>query len=175
MTIERSAVVTVAGAVVAVLLQVLLAPNIALYGSFPDIPLVYVMAVAVARPADAGPVMPFSVGLVCDLLGSGPVGAEAFLFVAASVVVSRVFLVMNNDTLFMPFASMFVGVFAVEAAYGVFLLATGYPATFLGALLHRAIPCALYDCVVAILVYPLLMSLFPEESALSRILSPKLR
>lgn len=164
-----------AGALIALVLQVALAPNIALFGSFPCIPLVYVMALGVVDPANAGVALPFLTGLACDLLGSGPVGALAFLFLLAHVATARVFLVLENDALFMPFAIMFAGMLAVETLYGLLLVALGLPVSPASAFLHRAAPCALYDCVAAVIVYPLLVVLFSGVAREPEIRTPKLR
>ena len=100
MNLGREGVVIAVGAVVALLLQIVVAPNIALFSAQPNFLLAYVLVVAIARPLDAGPVLPFALGLVCDLLGSGPVGGYAFLFVIVSFIASRAFSVLDNDTLF---------------------------------------------------------------------------
>ena len=102
MNLGREGVVIAVGAVVALLLQIVVAPNIALFSAQPNFLLAYVLVVAIACPLDAGPVLPFALGLVCDLLGSGPVGGYAFLFVIVSFIASRAFSVLDNDTLFMP-------------------------------------------------------------------------
>lgn len=175
MMLGRADIVKAAGAVVAVLLQVIVAPTIALYGSFPNIPLVYVLAVSIACPSEVGPLMPFLLGLACDLLGSGPVGGMAFLFVLASVASSRLFLVLENSTLFMPFAIMFAGMLAVETLYGILLLALGLPVGFGDAFLHRIAPCALYDCVVGIVVYPIMMLALAGGTKEPQPRTPKLR
>ena len=99
MNLGREGVVIAVGAVVALLLQIVVAPNIALFSAQPNFLLAYVLVVAIARPLDAGSVLPFALGLVCDLLGSGPVGGYAFLFVIVSFIASRAFSVLGNDTL----------------------------------------------------------------------------
>ncbi len=99
---ERSIGRIAIGAVVAFLLQIVAAPNIAVAGAQPNFALAYVLVVAIVRPDEAGNVMPFLLGLACDFMGTGPVGAEAFLFTLASFGASRAFMVLDNDTLFMP-------------------------------------------------------------------------
>ena len=69
MNLTREGIVVAVGAVIAVLLQIVVAPNIALFSVQPNILLAYVLVVAIVRPADAGPVLPFALGLICDLLG----------------------------------------------------------------------------------------------------------
>lgn len=155
MNLGREGVVIAVGAVVALLLQIVVAPNIALFSAQPNFLLAYVLVVAIARPLDAGSVLPFALGLVCDLLGSGPVGGYAFLFVIVSFIASRAFSVLDNDTLFMPLVILVVSTLVVELFYAVFLMGTGFSAGPLDVFLYRALPCALYDCVVALVMFPL--------------------
>lgn len=168
MMLDRVDIIKACGAVLAILLQVVLAPNISLFGSFPCIPLVYVLTFAAVSPNSCGPLMPFAVGLVCDLLGSGPVGALAFLFMVASLCIARLFCVMNNDSLFMPLLSMFVALVVVESLYGILLIAIGLPVGYLEAFFTRAVPCALYDFAVALLVYPSMIRLFADSVVVSK-------
>lgn len=154
MSLERQSVVVGIGAAVAVLLQIVVAPNIAIFSSQPNFLLAYVLVAAIARPADAGVILPFALGLLCDLLGTGPVGAYACLFVVASFVVSRAFLVLDNDTLFMPLTLVAAAAFLSEMFYGVILVVFGSPCGMLDVFLYRALPCSLYDCVAALVLYP---------------------
>ncbi|WP_080798172.1 rod shape-determining protein MreD [Arabiibacter massiliensis] len=155
MNLTRENIVVAAGALVALVLQVVVAPNIALFSAQPNFLLAYVLVAAIANPHGEGPVMPFLLGLAYDLLGTGPVGGMALLFVLASFAASRAFAVLDNDTLFMPLTILAVAAFAVEMIYGALLVALGLPAGPLDAFLYRALPCALYDCVVGLVLYPL--------------------
>lgn len=142
------------GAVIAVLLQMVCAPNIALFGAFSNFIAVYVLVVSVVNPDRFTVVLAFALGLLFDLLGSGPVGAMAFLLTLVSYLASRAFFALDNDTLFIPLFVLAVSFFAVELFYGVFLAGTG-AAGFLEACVFRALPCALYDCAAALVIYPL--------------------
>lgn len=97
----------------------------------------------------------FVLGLVFDLLGSGPVGAMAFLLVLVTFLASRAFSVLDNDTLLHALAHLVVSTLVVELFYAVFLMGTGFSAGPLDVFLYRALPCALYDCVVALVMFPL--------------------
>lgn len=159
MNLTREHIVVAVGAIVAILLQIVVAPNIAIFAAQPNFLLAYVLAVAIARPLEAGPVLPFVLGLLSDLLGTGPVGAMALLFVLVSFLASRAFAVLDNDTLFMPLTILVVATFAVEMLYGVLLIALGLPVSPVDAFLYRALPCSLYDCVVGLVLYPLVARL----------------
>lgn len=136
-----------------------MAPNVAIFAAQPNFLLAYVLTVAIANPLGAGPVLPFALGLLFDLLGTGPVGGMALLFTLASLAASRAFAVLDNDTLFMPLAILVAASFAVEMLYGILLVALGSPVGLADAFFYRALPCALYDCVVALVLYPLVVRL----------------
>ena len=170
MNLGREGIVIAVGAVVALLLQIVVAPNIALFSAQPNFLLAYVLVVAIARPLDAGSALPFALGLVCDLLGSGPVGGYAFLFVIVSFIASRAFSVLDNDTLFMPVTIFVVATFAAEMLYGL-----GLSASPVDAFLYRALPCTLYDCVVGLVLYPIIARLLASGAQDRGPRTPRLR
>lgn len=163
------------GAVVALLLQIIVAPNLALFSAQPNFLLAYVLVVAIVRSHEAGPMLPFVLGLAYDLLGTGPVGAMALLFVIASAAASRAFSVLDNDTLFMPLTILAASVFGVEMLYGMLLMLLQWPASLADVFLYRALPCTLYDCVVGLIMFPIMTRVLngrPREGGLR---APRLR
>ena len=175
MNVTRENIIVAVSAVVAVVLQVVVAPSIALFSAQPNVLLAYVLVVAIVRPLEAGPVLPFVLGLVCDLLGTGPVGGMAFLFVLASFAASRAFAVLDNDTVFMPLTILVDATFAVEMLYGALLMALGLAVNPIDAFLYRALPCSLYDCVVGLVLYPLFARLLAAGAQEREMHTPRLR
>ena len=171
----RDALVAAAGAVVAVLLEVVLAPAITLFGAQPNFLLAYALGLSVARPERSGAALPFVLGLLYDLLGTGPVGGMALLLVAVCALSSRVFLYLDNSSPLASIAFLVLGSLAVEALYGALLLALGLPAGVGEAFVYRVLPCTLYDSAVALLVYPLLARLFAPPTRTGEPGSVKLR
>lgn len=166
---DRASLIVLVGAVVAVLLQIVIAPNIAISGAMPNFLLIFTMIVAIACPREGGVVLPFVLGLLFDLMGGGPVGAMAFLMTLFSFLASRAFSVLDNENLFMPFVTLAVSMLVVELLYGVFLVWFGVDVPLSEAFLYRGLPCALYDAVVSLILYPL-MSRFlasaPQQSGI---------
>ena len=171
----RGVVAAGLGAVIAVLLQVVVAPNIALASALPNFGLAYALVLAVVRPDRTGPVLAFVLGLVFDLLGSGPVGAMAFLLVLVTFLASRAFSVLDNDTLFMPVTIFVVATFAAEMLYGALLIGLGLSASPVDAFLYRALPCTLYDCVVGFVLYPIIARLLASGAQDRGPRTPRLR
>ena len=166
MNLGREGIVIAVGAVVALLLQIVVAPNIALFSAQPNFLLAYVLVVAIARPLDAGSALPFALG---------PVGGYAFLFVIVSFIASRAFSVLDNDTLFMPVTIFVVATFAAEMLYGALLIGLGLSASPVDAFLYRALPCTLYDCVVGLVLYPIIARLLASGAQDRGPRTPRLR
>lgn len=175
MNLGRDNIVVFVGAIIVVVLQIVVAPNITLFSAQPNFLLAFVLVVAIVRPTNAGPVLPFVLGLVCDLVGTGPIGGMALLFVLASAIASRAFLILDNDTLFMPLTILVVGSFAVEMLYGAMLIALGLGVSPVDAFLFRALPCALYDCVVGLVLYPIVARLLASSDQSRELHTPRLR
>ena len=167
---EKNNLVLVVGAIAAFVLQIALAPAVALFSAQPNF-----LVVAIVIPTEAGPVLPFVVGLLYDLTGTGPVGGMALLLVIACFLASRVFSLMDNDTLFMPLAIFTACALLVELSYGMLLMACGLAANPLEALFTRALPCALYDCAVGLVVYFVMARLLAGGAQDRGLRTPKLR
>ena len=157
-TPDRIAIVV--GAVLAMFLQLVLAPYIAVFSAMPNFIVVFAMIVATSRPHSYGAVLPFVLGLVYDLMTGGPVGAMAFSLTAFSYLVARMLSSLDNDTLFMPLILLALGVLLTEFAYGAFLLLFGYNAGLFEALAYRILPCFVYDLVLGIILYLFTTRLF---------------
>ena len=150
-TPERIAIVV--GAVLAVFLQLVLAPYISIMGAMPNFIVIFTMIVATSRPHSFGAVLPFVMGLLYDLLTGGPVGAMAFSLTAFSYLSARLLSSLDNDTLFMPLVLMALGMLLTELVYGGFLVMFGYNAGFFEALAYRIGPCFIYNLVLGIILY----------------------
>lgn len=146
---------TVVGAVAVVLLQMLLAPAITIAVATPNLILAYVLVVALVCPERDTVVFAFVMGLIYDLLGSGPVGAMALVCIAFSFALSRLQRVLHNDTLFVPLVLLIAGVFLADISYGILQIACGVDVGFLNSLIYRSLPCAVYDTVIAVVLFPL--------------------
>lgn len=165
MTPER--IFAVVGALVALLLQVLVAPYISIGAAMPNFVVAFVCAVAIARAHTYGAVMPFVMGLLFDLVGGGPLGAMAFSLTLFSFVAARLFAHSSNDSVLIAIVFLGISVLLVEVSYGVFLLLFGYGASFFEAIAYRIAPCFLYDFVISLVLF-LVARRFAQPVAPSR-------
>ena len=165
MNSRRHGVATVVGAVVAVLLQVMVAPSIALFGVQPNFIAAYVLVVAVVRPDSAGSVLPFVMGLLYDLLGTGPVGGMALLLLVVSFAAGNVLELFDNRTAPVALLVFLLATLLVESLYGILLIALGLPVGIGEALAYRALPCTLDDGAAGLLFYAVMSRLLGSESS----------
>ena len=164
--IDRGSIAVGVGGVIAMLLQIVIAPNIAISYAMPNFVLAYVLALAVARPARPCIACAFVMGLAFNLFAGGPVGGMAFLLVLAAFLISRAFTVVANESLFMPILAIVIASLAVEFLYGGLIVAVGSDGVGLfDAFLLRALPCALYDCVAGLVCLPLVMKFVVPRDA----------
>ncbi len=164
MTPDRIAVIV--GAVLALFLQLVLAPYITILSAMPNFVVIFTLIVAVSRPHSFGALLPFVLGLLYDLLTGGPVGVMAFSLTAFSYLVARLFASLENDTLFMPLAMMALGIFLVELAYGMLLTLFGYNAGLFEAISYRVAPCFVYDLVLGVILYLFTTRFFRTSGAI---------
>lgn len=151
----RDTLASVIGAVFAAILQIVLAPNIAIFSAMPNFIVVYCLLLAIVRPTSSGPVLPFVLGLASDLAVGTPIGSTSLLLVLFCFLVSRIFSVLNNDTVFVPLVLLFVASFIIELLVGAFSISIGVSTDLFSAIVYRALPCGLYDCVLSLVLYPL--------------------
>lgn len=163
MEITRENVASLIGAVIAVVLQIALAPTIALFAAVPNFIVAFCVVRAVAVPYRSGALIPLALGLIFDLVGGGPVGGMAFVLVLVTFAASRLFIALNNDTLFMPVAIILASTMLVEVLYGLVVVACGAGVSFGEAFLYRVLPCMLYDCVIGLLLYPIAVRVLVEK------------
>ena len=95
----RESVLLAVGAVVAVVLQIVLAPNVAILGAMPNFALVYMATSAMLAKRDMVVVVAFCCGLALDLIGTYTVGVYAGLFVVAAFAAMRSAAFFGSDTL----------------------------------------------------------------------------
>lgn len=155
---NRSLIISLVGALVVVLLQASIASAMQIGTAIPNFMLAYVLALAVSRP-EGGLVLPFVLGLMFDLMGSGPVGAMALVCTVMWFALSRLSVMLDNDTLFIPIVLIVAGAVLGNVLYGILVLACGADLSALEALVGRALPCGVYDSVLALVLFPVLLRL----------------
>lgn len=173
MTISRDAIILVVGGIVALLLQVIVAPYISFMNAIPNFVLVFALAFSVVRPDSDMALSAFLLGLGYSLFCGGPVGFMSILIIVATLVVTRVFVVLSNASLFMPFMLIAMAALVVETIVGISATSLADVSVF-EAVLFRSIPCALYDSIIGLIFYPILTRVAASKSTSDPLESPRL-
>ncbi|MGN0301403.1 MAG: rod shape-determining protein MreD [Anaerotardibacter sp.] len=166
MPVIKSQLIPLIAALICVVLQIVVAPMISLFSVVPNFITAFVIVLSILRKPDSTYGYAFILGLISDLLGSGPVGLTSLLLLIISFVLSRAFEVMDKSSLPMPMIASAASLFAFLLVYVIVLLITGYQAGFLELFIGRVIPEVIYDSIIAaiLLVATVKMGLTAEQS-----------
>jgi rod shape-determining protein MreD len=139
-------------ALTAVVLQIVLAPNMQIGNALPNFVTSFVIAFALVRCDEPHFVLAFVMGLIVDLLGSTAVGLTSLCLLIASFAVMLVGRTVGSDNLVMSIVVILAAVFAIDVVYALFMVGNGV-AGFSDAMLYRALPCTPYDATLGIIWY----------------------
>jgi rod shape-determining protein MreD len=138
----------------ATLLQVGLAPYIAIGGVVPNFLQIVVITLALVEGPVAGAVSGFAAGLIFDLLGSGPVGPAALVLCVTGYMAGLLHENMFAEGWLLPLTVLGIASLASSVAYGLLLDMLGAGGPFLLTFFTKMLPEALYSTALALLVYP---------------------
>ena len=160
---QRELFIAIVGAALAVIFDVVISPNIAIYSASPNAMVAYAIVIAMLLAGDAAFVIAFVLGMLCDLLGFGPVGAMPFLLVLAAFLVKRASGIFDNGTLFVPLVTLSVFILGVELLHAAFMLGLGTNISAIDAIVYLAVPCAAFDVVLGLILYPVMSHFLLER------------
>lgn len=155
----RETVILVVGSFAALVLQAVVAPNIAIMGAMPNFMLVYAGVSAMLHQGDASLVAACISGFVFDLATGGTVGVMAALLTLAAFATSKAGAVFGSDTLGVSLVVSMTCSLLVEVLYALFYVASAGVPVF-DALFMRAVPCSLFDCAMGLIMFPLITMMF---------------
>jgi len=147
----------------AFVLQAGLAPYLTIAGVTPNFLLLVVLTVALTEGPVTGATSGFIAGLLFDLLGSGPVGPMALVLAATGYLAGLLHEQMFAEGWLLPLTVFFVAALASEVAYSALLIMLGEGESFWMGLLTKCLPSAVYNTVLALLVYPWLARVLRRE------------
>lgn len=173
MTISRDTIILIIGCVVALLMQIIVAPFVSFMNAVPNFVLVFSLAYSVVRPDSEMALAAFLLGLGYNLFCGGVVGFMSILLILATLVVTRSFVVLNNASLFMPFVLIAIAALVVEVLVGICAASITDVGVF-EAVVFRSIPCALYDSIVGLILYPILSRVMVQKRTSDPLESPRL-
>ena len=141
--------------VVAFLLQVILAPNIAIGGISPNFFLVMLVPVCIISSQRASVIAGFVFGLLFDLLGAGPVGAMSLVMAAAGFLLSGMLATFKIDRMSTWLIVCGVLSLAVSFVFCVVVSIMGYEQSFFASIVFRVLPWTVYTLVAFAVAWPI--------------------
>ena len=168
--------IMVVSALLAVLLQIILAPSIAIASTVPDFVLVTVVILALHNGPIRSTVLGFLLGLVSDLLSAGPLGAMTLVLTLVGYTVSSLY--KSTSGVFVIGAVILVlATLLAEFLKSVLYAVVGSDSDFLLSLLLKVLPTTLYSVVIGLALLALYKLLTRDRSNNKRLggRSPKMK
>ena len=163
----NKALPTVIALVAAALLQVAVAPHLAIGGVVPNLLLLVVVTLALVEGPQAGASAGFAAGLVYDLLGSGPIGPAALVLVVIGHLAGLVHSNMFAEGWRLPVTVVFLASLVAELAYAGVLAVLGTGSPFWSSFTNVILPAAVYNGTLALLIYPVLARFLRREKQMT--------
>ncbi|MDZ4181098.1 MAG: rod shape-determining protein MreD [Coriobacteriia bacterium] len=147
----------------AMLLQVAVAPHIAIAGVAPNFLLLVVIALALLDGPRAGTASGFAAGLAFDLLGSGPIGPAALVLCVVGWVAGSLQANMFAEGWRLPVTVAFLTSLVAEVSYAIVLAVLGAGSPLLAAFTGVMLPAAVYNGMLALFLFPVLARFLRRE------------
>jgi rod shape-determining protein MreD len=148
---------------VAIILQVALAPQIALFGVVPNLVFLVVVTLAFLEGPVAGSAAGFVGGLFFDLLGTSVVGPYALVFCLVGYVAGLLQANLFAEGWLLPVTVVFIAGLGAEIVYGVMMAVLDVGLPFWWAFLRIMLPGAVYNTALAVLLYPVLTRVLRQD------------
>ncbi len=159
----RRALPSVVAVLAAAVLQAGLAPHLAIRGVVPNVMLLVVVTIALVTGPGRGAAVGFAAGLTFDLLGTVAVGPMALVLTVVGYLAGLLHEAMFAEGWLLPLTVVAVSSLASEVLYGLVLDLIGFGVAFWATLVTKMLPAAMYNTVLALLVYPWLARLLRRE------------
>lgn len=150
----------------ALLLQVGLAPHLAIFGVVPSFPLLVVITLAFVEGPVAGAWAGFAAGVLLDLLGTGPVGAWALVLAVTGYASGMLQENMFAEGWLAPVTVAALAGLLADASYLLVLTILGVAPSFWASLGGVVLPRALYNTALVLLAYPWLARFLRTDRAI---------
>ncbi|MBE0475531.1 MAG: rod shape-determining protein MreD [Coriobacteriia bacterium] len=158
---------TVGAIAAATLLQVAIAPEFAIGGVVPNFLLLVVVVIALVEGPRHGASAGFAAGLLLDLLGTSPVGPWALVLTLVGYGAGALQANMFAAGWLMPVTVALVAALGAELGYWLVLSVLGVGGPFVSTLAGVVLPGAVYDTVLALLVFPWLARLLRQGPSIT--------
>lgn len=154
---------TSAALFVALLLQAGLAPHVSIGGAVPNFLLLVVVTIALVSGPNSGASAGFAAGLFFDLLAAGPLGPMALVLSVVGYLTGALQANLFAEGWLLPLTVFGVSALFTEFSYWVVLRLVGEGGALGPAFVSAMLPSAVYNTVLALLVFPLLARFLRRE------------
>ena len=165
----KQAVPSILALLGAAILQVGVAPHLAIGGVVPNFILLVVVTLAMVEGPTAGCALGFAGGLVLDLLGSGPIGAWALVLCVVGYLTGMLQERLFAEGWLLPVTVVFAASLFAALGYWAVSSIAGEGGAFGATVLRIILPSAIYNTVLAVLIYPWLARLLRREPAVETV------
>lgn len=149
--------------IVAVVLQIAIAPQISIFGVVPNLIFLVVVTLALVEGPVAGSVAGFAGGLLFDLLGTSVVGPYALVFAIVGYLAGLMEANMFAEGWLLPVSVVFIAGLGAELAYGAIMAVLDAGVPFGTVFLKLMLPGAVYNTALAVLLYPVLARVLRQD------------
>jgi rod shape-determining protein MreD len=133
---------------VAAILQTSVVPHLAVWGVFPDLPLLIVVNWSLVRGAREGIVWGFVAGVAMDLLSGAPFGAATLSLMVVGLLSGLASATVVRARFVLPPVTVFLATLVYDLVFLSVVQVVGHPVEWGGTLLRIALPSALLNAVL---------------------------
>lgn len=149
----RDKLIPLVSAAIVVVLQIVIAPIIAIYSVVPNFIVAFVIVLSIVRREDTTYLYAFVMGLLSDLLSHVPLGLTPLLLLLISFALSRVFEVLERSSFVMVLVASAVSVLIYEIIVMIVQLVLGYPASVFDMMVARVLPATFFNFIICAILY----------------------
>jgi rod shape-determining protein MreD len=138
----------------ALLIQTTVLPHLSLFRVAPDLLLVVVISISLARGPSSGALAGFASGVLRDLLLDAPTGLSALAYLSVGYVVGAILPYVQSSSVAVPLVGVFAGSLAGTAFYDVLALLLGVRTQPLDRMAQVVVLTAVYNTLLVPFAYP---------------------
>ncbi len=144
--------VVIVSALIAVILQLVVAPVITIFGVVPNFILVTVIITAMHNGPVRSTILGFVLGLVFDFCSLGPIGAMALVLTILSYAVSSLNKGVFTGSIVVDMIILVIAIAAGEFLVSIIYAVVGANPEFLLSLVQRVLPAIAYDALIGFIL-----------------------
>jgi rod shape-determining protein MreD len=139
--------------VVVAVIQATVMPHVALWGVFPDLPLLIVVSWTLLRGAREGMVWGFIAGMAVDLFSGAPFGAATLSLIAVGFLSGFGEATVFRTHIALPLVTMFLATIVYDLIFLLVIQISGRTVSWLDSLFRVVLPSAVLNALLTPVVF----------------------